>query len=64
MRMYTWSRDTLAGGLFNVKEGLWWRDKDYVAPYTTPDGKNCYWSRGTATGVAATVGCMLPSCAA
>ena len=23
MRMYTWSRDTLAGGLFNVKEGLW-----------------------------------------
>ena len=28
MKMYTWSRDTLAGGLFNVKEGLWWRDKD------------------------------------
>jgi rhamnogalacturonyl hydrolase YesR len=58
MRMYTWSRDTLAGGLFNVKEGLWWRDKDYVAPYTTPDGKNCYWSRGNGWVYAALVRCM------
>ena len=23
MKMYIWSRDTLAGGLFNQKEGLW-----------------------------------------
>ena len=46
MKMYLWTRNTLAGGLFNTKEGLWWRDKDYVAPYQTPDGKNCYWSRG------------------
>ena len=28
MKMYRWSRNTLAGGLFNKKEGLWWRDKD------------------------------------
>lgn len=46
MKMYTWSRDTLAGGLFNKKEGLWWRDKDYVPPYKESDGANCYWSRG------------------
>lgn len=30
--MYEWSRDSLAGGLFNKKEGLWWRDKDFVPP--------------------------------
>lgn len=46
MKMYTWTRDTLAGGLFNEKEGLWWRDKDYVPPYREADGSNCYWSRG------------------
>lgn len=47
MKMYTWTRDTLAGGLFNTKEGLWWRDKDYVPPYKEKDGVNCYWSRGS-----------------
>ena len=58
MKMYLWSRNTLAGGLFNEKEGLWWRDKDYVAPYQTPDGKNCYWSRGNGWVYAALVRCM------
>ena len=58
MKMYRWSRNTLAGGLFNEKEGLWWRDKDYVAPYQTPDGKNCYWSRGNGWVYAALVRCM------
>ena len=58
MKMYEWSRNTLAGGLFNEKEGLWWRDKDYVAPYQTPDGKNCYWSRGNGWVYAALVRCM------
>ena len=58
MKMYLWSRNTLAGGLFNEKEGLWWRDKDYVAPYRTPDGKNCYWSRGNGWVYAALVRCM------
>ncbi|MCR4994086.1 MAG: glycoside hydrolase family 88 protein [Bacteroidales bacterium] len=46
MKMYTWTRDTLAGGLFNENEGLWWRDKHYVPPYLEPDGNHCYWSRG------------------
>jgi rhamnogalacturonyl hydrolase YesR len=58
LAMYLWSRNTLAGGLFNTKEGLWWRDKDYVAPYQTPDGKNCYWSRGNGWVYAALVRCM------
>ncbi len=58
MRMYRWSRNTLAGGLFNVKEGLWWRDADYVAPFKTPDGKNCYWSRGNGWVYAALVRSM------
>ena len=58
MKMYLWTRNTLAGGLFNTKEGLWWRDKDYVAPYATPDGKNCYWSRGNGWVYAALVRCM------
>ena len=58
MNMYTWSRDTLAGGLFNTAEGLWWRDKDYVPPYKEPDGQNCYWSRGNGWVYAALVRCM------
>ena len=55
MRMYTWSRDTLAGGLFNTQEGLWWRDADYVPPYKEKDGNNCYWSRGSGWVYAALV---------
>ena len=58
MKMYTWSRDTLAGGLFNEAEGLWWRDKDYVPPYKEPDGNNCYWSRGSGWVYAALVKAM------
>jgi unsaturated rhamnogalacturonyl hydrolase len=42
-------------GLFNPEEGLWWRDKDFVPPYKTPGGKNCYWSRGNGWIVAALV---------
>ena len=58
MNSYRWSRDTLAGGLFNKKEGLWWRDKDYVPPYKEKDGKNCYWSRGNGWVYAALVRVM------
>ena len=46
MQSYRWTRNECGSGCFNVKEGLWWRDKDYVAPYKEKDGKNCYWSRG------------------
>ena len=57
-QMYRTSRDSIAGGLFNKKEGLWWRDKDFVPPYTTPGGKNCYWSRGNGWVYAALVRAM------
>ena len=42
-------------GLYNPSEGLWWRDKDFDPPYTTPAGKNCYWSRGNGWVYAALV---------
>lgn len=56
--MYLWTRDSLAGGLFNKKEGLWWRDKDFVPPYSSPKGTNCYWSRGNGWVYAALVRAM------
>lgn len=58
MKMYRWSRNECGGGLFNVKDGLWWRDADYVPPYKEPDGKDCYWSRGNGWVYAALVRCM------
>jgi unsaturated rhamnogalacturonyl hydrolase len=42
-------------GLYNAADGLWWRDKDFDPPYTEPNGKNCYWSRGNGWVVAALV---------
>lgn len=62
-QMYRTSRDSIAGGLFNKKEGLWWRDKDFVPPFTTPNGRQCYWSRGNGWVYAALVRAMqaLPS---
>ena len=42
-------------GLYNEKEHLWWRDKDFVPPYKEPNGENCYWSRGNGWVVAALV---------
>ncbi len=58
MKSYMWSRNTCGGGLFNIKEGLWWRDKDYVPPYKEQDGSNCYWSRGNGWVYAALVRVM------
>ncbi len=42
-------------GLFNEQSGLWYRDKDFLPPYQTPGGKDCYWSRGDGWVVAALV---------
>ena len=58
MKMYRWSRNECGRGLFNTKEGLRWRDADYVPPYKEPDGKQCYWSRGNGWVYAALVRCM------
>ncbi|WP_232214713.1 glycoside hydrolase family 88 protein [Asinibacterium sp. OR53] len=44
-----------ANGLFNAKDGLWWRDKDFTPPYKEPNGADCYWSRGNGWVVAALV---------
>ncbi len=61
--MYKASRDSLGGGFFNPKDNLWWRDADFVAPFKTPNGKECYWSRGNGWVYAALVRAMdaLPS---
>ena len=58
MKMYRWTRNECGGGLFNTKDGLWWRDADYVPPYKEKDGKDCYWSRGNGWVYAAIVRCM------
>ena len=58
MKMYRWSRNECGGGLFNTKDGLWWRDADYVPPYQEPDRQQCYWSRGNGWVYAALVRCM------
>ncbi len=50
-QMYNWSRERF----WNPEDGLWWRDKDFCPPYTTPNGKQCYWSRGNGWVVAAYV---------
>ena len=58
MKSYRWTRNECGGGCFNKKEGIWWRDKDYVPPYKEKDGKNCYWSRGNGWVYAALVRSM------
>lgn len=54
-KMYMHSKMVEGGGLYNAKDGLWWRDKDFVPPYKEPNGKDCYWSRGNGWVVAALV---------
>ena len=57
--MYQFTKTSHAGnGLYNEKEYLWWRDKDFVPPYKEPNGENCYWSRGNGWALAALVRIM------
>ncbi len=45
--MYEYTKTKHGGnGLFNPKDGLWWRDADFDPPYKEPNGEDCYWSRG------------------
>ena len=45
--MYEYTRNQHGdNGMFNPKDGLWWRDQNFDAPYKEPNGANCYWSRG------------------
>lgn len=58
-RMYKMYMDTkVTQGLYNKKDGLWWRDKDFLPPYKEPNGEDCYWSRGNGWVVAALVRVM------
>ena len=54
--LYSYTRNEYAkNGLFNPKDGLWWRDHDFVPPYKEPNGEDCYWSRGNGWAYAALV---------
>jgi unsaturated rhamnogalacturonyl hydrolase len=57
MYMYTKTKHGTSG-LYNPADHLWWRDKDFVAPYKEPNGEDCYWSRGNGWVLAALVRTM------
>ena len=58
-RMYEMYMDSkVTQGLYNEKDGLWWRDADFLPPYKEPNGEDCYWSRGNGWVVAALVRVM------
>lgn len=53
-RMFDMYMDTKeTQGLWNTEDSLWWRDADFLPPYTEPNGEDCYWSRGNGWVVAA-----------
>lgn len=55
-QMYAYTKNVHGGnGLYNPKDGLWWRDADFVPPYKEPNGEDCYWSRGNGWVYAALV---------
>ena len=55
-QMYSFTRNNHGtSGLYNPKEGLWWRDAGFLPPYKEPNGRNCYWSRGNGWVYAALV---------
>jgi rhamnogalacturonyl hydrolase YesR len=57
--MYMFTKESHGeNGLYNKKDGLWWRDADYDPPYTEPNGEDCYWSRGNGWVLAALVRVM------
>lgn len=52
--MYMFTRNQHGDkGLFNPKDGLWWRDANFDPPYKEPNGEDCYWSRGNGWVIAA-----------
>ena len=52
--MYAYTKNKHGdNGLYNQKEHLWWRDKDFDPPYKEPNGDDCYWARGNGWVVAA-----------
>lgn len=56
---FMFTKEKLGGsGLYNPEDGLWWRDTDFLPPYTEPNGEDCYWSRGNGWAYAAIVRVM------
>lgn len=54
--MYAYTRNEHGdNGMFNPKDGLWWRDQDFDPPYKEPNGEDCYWARGNGWVYAALV---------
>ena len=54
--LYTFMKTQHGGhGLYSPADKLWWRDKDFVPPFKTPNGRQCYWSRGNGWVLAALV---------
>jgi len=46
-KMYTLYYNTkVTRSLYNKEQGLWYRDESFAPPYSTPNGKPSYWSRG------------------
>jgi len=53
--LYLNMKNDVGGGLYNPEDSLWWRDAAFKAPYTEPNGEDCYWSRGNGWVVGALV---------
>jgi rhamnogalacturonyl hydrolase YesR len=53
--LYLNMKNEVGGGLYNTEDSLWWRDATFKAPYTEPNGEDCYWSRGNGWVVGALV---------
>jgi unsaturated rhamnogalacturonyl hydrolase len=53
--LYFNMKNEVGGGLYNTEDSLWWRDATFKAPYTEPNGEDCYWSRGNGWVVGALV---------
>jgi unsaturated rhamnogalacturonyl hydrolase len=53
--LYLDMKNEVGGGLYNAEDSLWWRDATFKAPYTEPNGEDCYWSRGNGWVVGALV---------
>lgn len=54
--MYSYTRNQHGEhGMYNPKDGLWWRDHDFDPPYKEPNGEDCYWARGNGWVYAALV---------
>jgi unsaturated rhamnogalacturonyl hydrolase len=52
--LYSYTKHTEGDhGLYNPEDHLWWRDDTFDPPYASPNGEDCYWSRGNGWVLAA-----------